>query len=55
MAKRVAQSVPETLRRGKEVLCVFNEAPDFYGRDPKTGTASSIVERTTGQANGETK
>jgi type IV secretion system protein VirB9 len=28
------------------VLCVFNEAPDFYGRDPKTGTASSIVERT---------
>ena len=43
------------LRRGKEVLCVFNEAPDFYGRDPKTGTASSIVERTTGQANGETK
>ena len=43
------------LRRGKEVLCIFNEAPDFYGRDPKTGTASSIVERTTGQANGETK
>ena len=36
------------LRRGKEVLCVFNEAPDFYGRDPKTGTASSIVERTAG-------
>lgn len=34
------------LRRGKEVLCVFNEARDFYGRDPKTGTASSIVERT---------
>lgn len=43
------------LRRGNEVLCVFNEAPDFYGRDPKTGTASSIVERTTGQGNGETK
>jgi type IV secretion system protein VirB9 len=43
------------LRRGKEVLCVFNEAPDFYGRDPKTGTASSIVERTTGQGNGEIK
>ena len=43
------------LRRGREVLCVFNEAPDFYGRDPKTGTASSVVERTTGQANGETK
>ena len=35
------------LRRGKEVLCVFNEAQDFYGRDPKTGTASSVVERTT--------
>jgi type IV secretion system protein VirB9 len=34
------------LRRGKEVLCVFNEAPDFYGRDPKTGTASTVVERT---------
>ena len=34
------------LRRGKEVLCIFNEAPDFYGRDPKTGTASSIIERT---------
>lgn len=42
------------LRRGKEVLCVFNEAPDFYGRDPKTGTASSIVERTSGP-DGETK
>jgi type IV secretion system protein VirB9 len=41
------------LRRGKEVLCVFNEAPDFYGRDPKTGTASSVVERTTGHDNGE--
>ena len=34
------------LRRGKKVLCIFNDAPDFYGRDPKTGTASSIVERT---------
>lgn len=43
------------LRRGKEVLCIFNEAPDFYGRDPKTGTASSIVERTFGQGDGETK
>jgi type IV secretion system protein VirB9 len=43
------------LRRGKEVLCIFNEAPDFYGRDPKTGTASSIVERTSGQGGGETK
>lgn len=35
------------LRRGKDVLCIFNEAKDFYGRDPKTGTASSVVERTT--------
>jgi type IV secretion system protein VirB9 len=35
------------LRRGKDVLCVFNEAKDFYGRDPKTGTVSSVVERTT--------
>ena len=43
------------LRRGKEVLCVFNEAPDFYGRDPKTGTASSIVERTPGQNTPEAK
>lgn len=43
------------LRRGKEVLCVFNEGRDFYGRDPKTGTASSIVERTPNQGNGETK
>jgi type IV secretion system protein VirB9 len=43
------------LRRGKEVLCIFNEAPDFYGRDPKTGTASSVVERTSGQGDGETK
>ncbi len=43
------------LRRGKEVLCVFNEAPDFYGRDPKTGTASSIVERTSGLSDRETK
>jgi type IV secretion system protein VirB9 len=43
------------LRRGKEVLCVFNEARDFYGRDPKTGTASSIVERRSNQDIGETK
>jgi type IV secretion system protein VirB9 len=34
------------LRRGKEVLCVFNEAQDYFGRDPKTGTASTVVERT---------
>ena len=43
------------LRRGNEVLCIFNEAPDFYGRDPKTGTASSIVERTSSLGSGETK
>lgn len=43
------------LRRGKEVLCVFNEARDFYGRDPKTGTASSVVERTPRQGDGETQ
>ena len=43
------------LRRGKEVLCIFNEAPDFYGRDPKTGTASSIVDRTPAPGNGENK
>lgn len=43
------------LRRGKEVLCVFNDAPDFYGRDPKTGTASSLVQRTSGKDNGERK
>ena len=35
------------LRRGREVLCIFNEAYDPNGRDPKTGTASSVVERTT--------
>jgi type IV secretion system protein VirB9 len=35
------------LRRGGQVLCIFNEAQDYYGRDPKTGTASSVVERTT--------
>ncbi len=43
------------LRRGKEVLCVFNEAPDVYGRDPKTGTASSIVERTSGSNDAESR
>ena len=35
------------LRRGREVLCIYNEAFDPNGRDPKTGTASSVVERTT--------
>lgn len=43
------------LRRGKEVLCIFNEAPDYFGRDPKTGTASSIVERTSELDDGEIK
>jgi type IV secretion system protein VirB9 len=35
------------LRRGKVVLCIYNESPNYYGRDPKTDTASEIVERTT--------
>lgn len=34
------------LRRGKVVLCIYNESPSFYGRDPKTDTASEVVERT---------
>jgi type IV secretion system protein VirB9 len=29
------------------VLCIYNESPSFYGRDPKTDTASEAVERTT--------
>ena len=35
------------LRRGKVVLCIYNEKPSFYGRDPKTDTASEVVERQT--------
>lgn len=35
------------LRRGKALLCVYNNAPSIYGRDPKTNTASSLVERST--------
>lgn len=35
------------LRRGKVVLCIYNDSPSFYGRDPRTDTASEIVERTT--------
>jgi type IV secretion system protein VirB9 len=35
------------LRRGKVVLCIYNESTNFYGRDPKTDTASEVVERTT--------
>jgi type IV secretion system protein VirB9 len=37
------------LRRGKVVLCIYNESPNYYGRDPKTDTASEIVERTTAE------
>src|SRR3546814_16881546 len=33
------------LRRGKVVLCIYNESPSFYGRDPKTDTAAEAVER----------
>ena len=36
------------LRRGLEVLCIHNQKTDYYGRDPKTDTASGLVERTTG-------
>ena len=35
------------LRRGQSVLCVYNDDPAHYGRDPETGTASSLIERTT--------
>lgn len=35
------------LRRGEEVLCIINDSPQFYGRDPGTDTASELVERTT--------
>jgi type IV secretion system protein VirB9 len=34
------------LRRGREVLCVYNQAFDAQGRDPATGTAAADVERT---------
>lgn len=34
------------LRRGKEVLCIFNEAVQPYGVNPGTNTASATVERT---------
>jgi type IV secretion system protein VirB9 len=34
------------LRRGREVLCIFNDAFDAYGRNPGTGTAASDVVRT---------
>jgi len=35
------------LRRGKVVLCIYNDNPNFYGRDPKTDTASEVVGRQT--------
>jgi type IV secretion system protein VirB9 len=34
------------LRRGREVLCIFNDAFEPYGRNPDTGTAASDVIRT---------
>ena len=34
------------LRRGREVLCIYNEAFDPYGSRPGTGTAASDVART---------
>lgn len=33
------------LRRGKAVLCIWNNQFDQYGRDLSTGTASPVVER----------
>jgi type IV secretion system protein VirB9 len=34
------------LRRGREVLCIYNEAYEPYGRNPGTGTSAADVERT---------
>lgn len=34
------------LRRNREVLCIYNQAPRPYGVDPGTNTASPHVERT---------
>ena len=34
------------LRRGREVLCIFNTAFQPYGQNPGTGTAASDVVRT---------
>jgi type IV secretion system protein VirB9 len=34
------------LRRGREVLCIYNQAFEPYGARPGTGTAASDVERT---------
>ncbi|MGE5564987.1 MAG: TrbG/VirB9 family P-type conjugative transfer protein [Parcubacteria group bacterium] len=33
------------LRRGREVLCIYNEAFEPYGTNPATGTAASDVDR----------
>lgn len=33
------------LRRGREVLCIYNEAFEPYGVNPGTGTAAADVER----------
>ena len=33
------------LRQGKSVLAIYNQSPDFYGRDPATNTASGLIER----------
>lgn len=33
------------LRRGRQVLCIYNEAFELYGTNPATGTAASDVER----------
>lgn len=34
------------LRRGREVLCIYNQAFEPYGTNPATGTAAGDVERT---------
>jgi type IV secretion system protein VirB9 len=34
------------LRRGREVLCLFNQAFEPYGRNPGTGTTATDVQRT---------
>jgi type IV secretion system protein VirB9 len=34
------------LRRGREVLCIYNQAFEPYGTNPATGTAAPDVERT---------
>jgi type IV secretion system protein VirB9 len=38
------------LRRGRQVLCIFNDAPDPYGAASSTHTASPDVERTNAEA-----